>query len=100
MLLAVIPLVEEPINPRYCPLGAASAPEVIGYVHVVKDGYRIAGGKGYYDRGTTVLNAWFPSERSAMVAITLDLRGGLVRIHTEGKGSIRMHHGIFCAFSN
>lgn len=94
--LAVIPIQAEPMALHSCPAGA------IGYVKVIKDGYLIAGGKGYYDHRTSAMTAWFSPNRSvAIVLLKLDMRPdatGHTQIHTEGKGSIRLHHGAFCAF--
>jgi hypothetical protein len=97
LVAAAVPVQVESIDTHYCPY------EAIGYVRVIKDGYRIAGGEGLYDPRTFVLKAWFPERSAPMVAMTLDLRtggSGRIAIHAEGKGSIRQRHGTFCAFDN
>lgn len=94
LFLAIVHI-ETEANTRYCPAGA------IGYVRVVKDGYRIANGTGYSDSRTGILTAWFPPKRSsAQVFMTLNLEpvNGRIQLHAEGRGSIRISHGTFCAF--
>lgn len=102
VLAAVVYVTHEPFNPQSCPTQTVNGETygALGYVRVIKDGYRIAGGKGYYDPHTPVLTAWFPPERSsAQVVMTLDLRPSAVsEIQTEGRGSVRIHHGVFCAY--
>lgn len=104
MLIAVAPIPYEAPGVGLCPTRTTngSSYDALGYVRVIKDGYKIAGGSGYYDPRTSVLTAWFPRQRPlAQVAMTLDLRPdstGHIQIRTEGRGSIRLHHGIFCAY--
>lgn len=104
VLLLVAPIEHEARSGELCPTQIAngSSYDALGYVRVIKDGYRIAGGTGYYDPRTSVLTAWFSGQRSmAQVAVTLDLRTNAavrIRLHTEGRGSIRLHRGAFCAY--
>lgn len=105
-LIAVVtvPIEQEAPKVGACPTAKdyGSSYDALGYVRVIKDGYKIAGGEGYYEPHTSVLTAWFPSQRSsAKVVLHLDLRtnaSGRIQIHTEGRGSIRLHHGTFCAY--
>lgn len=105
VLIAVVYIERGPVNPRYCPTQTVNGVvyDALGYVKVIKDGFLIAGGKGYYDPHTRdALTAWFPPERSsAQVTIRLDMRPdatGHIQIHTEGRGFIRPHRGMFCAY--
>ena len=50
VLIAVAAVGFEAPSQRYCPAQA------IGYIRVVKDGYRIAGGAGRYDPRTGTLS--------------------------------------------
>ena len=95
--LAIAAAVEyQSLNPRQCPGDA------LGYVRAIKDGFLIAGGTARVDPHTGILTAWFPPQRStAQVAMTLDLRPNArehVQLRTEGRGSIRLHRGVFCAY--
>lgn len=87
-------IVEVPLDSHYCPHGA------IGYLLVVKDGYRIANGIGYYDRSKDVATAWFPKKGpQVLVAMTLRTSAkGDIQLHTEGRGRILMSRGTFCAY--
>ena len=70
----------------------------MGYVHVVKDGYLVGGGNAKYDTQSGIITAWFPAaRRQAQVLMMLDLKVN-AHLHVVGRGSIRMHHGNFCAF--
>ena len=87
-------------DPQYCPPAIIDdvATGSIGYVQIIKDGYLVAGGKARYDSRSGVLTAWFPSDRYlAFVVMTLKFSPDL-RLHTSGIGSVRMHHGTFCAY--
>lgn len=87
----------EAINPRFCP------PDAIGYLQPIKDGVVVAGGRAKYDPRSGAYIAWFPRDRStAQVDMTLNFRpnaAGHLELHTEGRGSIRIRRGVFCAFS-
>jgi hypothetical protein len=87
MLLATIHISGEPPGSAYCPSDA------IGYVRVVKDGIRVAGGAFKVQNG--ILTAWFPSFSERRAAMTLDLN--TFQQHATA-GSVRMHRGTFCAF--
>jgi hypothetical protein len=84
------PVQQEAINPAHCPGGA------IGYVRVVKDGYRVAGGSGSYDPQSDVVTASFPLKGRKQVVLTLKLIP--FSLHTLGVGAVKIKRGTFCAY--
>lgn len=92
--LASLFITREALNPSFCP------PDAIGYLQIVKDGIVVAGGDAKYDsvgKHGYFLTAWFPA-KNAQVRLLINVGDDITERGEEGRGSIRMHHGAFCAF--
>jgi len=89
-LAVAVSVKQEAINPGYC------TGNPFGYVRVVKDGYRIAGGSATYDPRTALLTTAFQTFGDERGTFTLRLNP--VRVHADGVRVI-IQQGIFCAYS-